>query len=151
MAKYKTYDGVVSTPSKKQEFKETIPDYVLDTSTNELVRLEQDKNVQTRIQSLVESCLERALERFLAQEAPADPEILREDYSQKVDDLATIGAAMEAAEEYRERFNLPDTASYADIYAAVDKEAQRVKAELEKINKPKEEAKKDEIPSEKTV
>lgn len=125
--KYKTVD---TKKEVSQEFSETIPDYVLDPSTNELERLPVDKNVQVLIQSYIDSALERALERFINVHDKEDLEMPAIEFERSRRDLADLADAMEIAEEYRDRFNLPDSASYADIYAEVDKYAQHMKQKI---------------------
>lgn len=134
--KYRTIDS--PREDFKQEFKETITDYILNTATNELEELPVPKNVQAKIQSFLETSLESALERFLPKAKSYEEycsglnsipsEVVEAEYSSTVDDLANLGAAMEIAEQYREDFKLPDTASMADIYAYVDKRAQEIKS-----------------------
>lgn len=127
----------------KQEFSETVPDYVLNVQTNELEELEVPKNVQTFIQSYIDCALERALERYMPSEKDdldqVDP---REEYERSVNDLGVLAEAMEQAEMYRERYGLSNFASLSDIYAKVDEEAQSLKKQIAEVNNK--EVKKDE-------
>lgn len=124
--KYKT----VNSERKKynQSFTPEVKDYILNPASNELEELPKKKNVDDYIQSHIESCLERALERFLPKVNEEDD--LTADYTERCDDLASLGEAIEMAESYREQFGLPDSASIADIYAAVDKSAKELKSKL---------------------
>lgn len=135
--KYKTVDTV---KAKEQSFSEEVKDYILDPVTNELEEKPIPKNVQDYIQSFIECALERALQRFLPENVIEDNSV--SDYTQKVDDLSSIGAAMEIAEDYRDKYNLPDNYSISDIYAFVDKQAKDIKDKLikreEKDNEGKE-------------
>lgn len=139
--KYKTVDTV---KAKEQSFSEEIKDYILDPATNELEEKPIPKNIQDYIQSFIECALERALQRFLPENVIEDNSI--SDYTQKVDDLSSIGEAMEIAENYRERYNLPDNYSLSDIYSFVDKQAKDIKEKLiKKENKGSEGEKKETV------
>lgn len=128
----------------KQDFKETVVDYILNTATNELEELPIPKNVQEKIQSFLSTSLESALERFLPKAGSYDEyckslssipdEVIQEEYSDTVDDLADLGCAMELAEFYREKLNLPLSASMADIYYEVNKRAQEIKSNMNKFS-----------------
>ncbi|QXN75027.1 hypothetical protein [Microvirus mar9] len=111
-----------------QSFSEIVPDYVLHDTTNELERSPIDKNIQNYIDSFIETALERALQKFTVPNAVEDDTVV--DYTQSVDDLASLAEAMEIAENYREKLGLSDTASIADIYSAVDKESVKLKSQL---------------------
>lgn len=117
----------------KQEFSDYVPDYVLNPVTNELERLEINKNIQAYIDSHVETALEHALEKFLPKVVEEDDNFV--DYTQSVSDLGSLGEAMEIAEGYRERFNLPDSYSMSDIYSYVDNKSVELKKKLEERNK----------------
>lgn len=134
--KYKT----VNSPrgDYKQEFTPEQTDYVLNPATNLLEEKPIPRNVQSYIESYMDTCLERVLEKFLPKNVIEDDKNVA-DYTQRCDDLAAIGEAMEIAEDYREKFGLPDTYSMADIYEAVDKSAQSLKAKLGEVTKPKNE------------
>lgn len=133
--KYKTFDD--SRKIKGQPFTPYRDAYVLNTATNELDKLPVPKNVQEYVQSFVECALERAFERFLPRVERDDDSVIA-DYTQRVEDLAALGEAMDIAEDYRERFNLPDSMSIADIYSRVDKEAHKLKERLSELGKKKE-------------
>lgn len=135
MVKYRTMATREKTAPSPQEFSEFEDDYVLNPDTNELEKLPIQKNIQAKIDSYLECALEKALERFLPQNV-SEVDDVREDYSKSVEDLGSLGAAMEAAEEYRERFNLPDNYSLSDIYDFVDKHAKELKVKLSEFNKP---------------
>lgn len=112
-----------------QSFTEEVKDYILDPVSNELQELPIPKNIQQYIQSFVGSCLERTLERFLPSNVEESNDTYA-DYTERVEDLSRLGEAMELAEEYREVFHLPDNATMAQIFAAVDKNAQELKSKL---------------------
>lgn len=133
--KYKTVNS--SRKKYTQTFTPEVEQYVLNPANNELEVLPVKKNIDDYIQSHIETCLERALERFLPKVQDDDNVVA--DYTSRVDDLASLGEAMEIAEGYREQFGLSDKASIADIYAAVDKSAKDLKAKLQ--SKPVEQPK----------
>lgn len=124
--KYKTIDS--DRKGYVQSFTPEVKDYILNPASGELEELPKPKNIDDYIQSHIETCLERCLERFLPKNVTEDD--LTADYTDRVDDLASLGEAIEIAEGYREQFGLPDSASIADIYAAVDKSAKELKSKL---------------------
>lgn len=125
--RYKTVD----TPTEhKQEFSETVPDYVLNPSTNELERLPVDKNVQEMIQSYIECALERALQRYVNIHDAEDQVMPVIEYERAVSDLADLSQAIETAEQYREEFDLPDSYSISQIYQFVDQRAKELKQQI---------------------
>lgn len=129
----------VESRAYKQSFTPEVKDYILNPATNELEEKPIPKNVQDFINSHIESCLERVLERFLPPVVQDDNVIA--DYTQRVDDLASIGEAMEIAEEYREKFALPDDYTISQIYDFIGKSADKLKVKLSEANRPKQEPK----------
>lgn len=129
----------VDTRSKtKQVFSEEVPDYVLSERTNELELSPIPKNIQDYINSHIETALERALERFSVPNAIEQEDVFN-DYTQRVDDLSSIGEAIELAETYRDRYHLPDTYSISDIYSFVDKQAKDLGLKLKEVSNVKKE------------
>lgn len=126
-----------------QEFSEYAKDYVLNPATNQLEELETLKNIQAKIDSYVDCALERALEKFLPKIVEESDDVV-DSYSDSVQDLASLGEAMETAEYYRTALNLPDSYGMAQIYEAVDKHAQLLKQKLSESQKKKEDKKDDE-------
>lgn len=123
----------VDSSSYSQSFTSEEKDYILNPVTNELEEKPIPKNVQDYINSYIDSCLERAIERFLPNNVQ-DSDV-EADYTERVGDLAALGDAMDLAEEYREKFGLPDNYSMAQIYEAVGKSAEALKVKLgEKVN-----------------
>lgn len=137
------YRNVDTCEKASQSFSECIKDYILNTATNELEELPIPKNVQDKIQSFIGTSLELALEKFLPKSRSYDEycndlssvptDVIADVYQERVEDMASIAESMELAEKYRADFGLPDTASYADIYAAIDKKAQELKAAFNKL------------------
>lgn len=127
LKKHRTFNS--STSGFKQSFTPEVDDYILDPVTNELEKKPIPKNVQAYIDSYLECALDRTLERFL-------PKVVEEkndtyaDYTNRCDDLAALGEAMELAEKYRDQFRLPDNATMATIFATVDKSAKELKEKL---------------------
>lgn len=134
------YRNVDTRSNEKQSFSEIIKDYILNTATNELEELPIPKNVQDKIQSFIGSSLEMALEKFLPKPHSYDDycnelnsvptDVIADVYQNRVESMAAIAESMELAEKYRSEFGLPDTATYTEIYAAIDKHAQELKAKL---------------------
>lgn len=135
MKKYKTID---TRENKPQEFSEEITDYILNPATNELEELPVKKNVQSEIQSYLDCALERALEKYLPKQEVKEDDLVA-DYTSKVDDLAAFGDVMDLAEEYREKYDLPDNYTLSDIYGFVDKQAKDLKSKLGNIQNSKKE------------
>ncbi len=133
--KFKTYNSAVESESLKQEFKETIPDYVLNESTNELERLAVDKNVQAIIQSYIDTALDRALERFLPGQDVKEVDDIVERYNESQLDLAELGSAFDKAEEYRQQFGLGDDCSVSDIFAKLSEFSESLKGKIATYNK----------------
>lgn len=129
-----------------QSFSEYKKDYVLNSATNELEELPNPVNIQAKIDSYLECALDRVLDRFTPNVVESS-DMVREDFQNSVDDLASLGEAMEIAEEWRDRLELPASYSMAQIYAAVDERAQKLKKNLSDFGK-KSEAKKDEVSKE---
>ena len=105
-----------------QTFSEEVPDYVLNPVTNELEESPIPKNVQKYIESYLDTALERVIERFLPENViEADGEDNVADFTQMYEDLAYAGEVFDIAEEYRDKFNLPDTMSVQDVFNYVGK------------------------------
>ncbi len=135
--KYKTaMTARKDSAQHSQNFSEYAKDYVLNPGTNELEELEVPKNIQAKIESYVNTSLEAALERFMPKVVAEDD--TPADYVRAVEDLAILGDAMDKAEEYREKFSLPDKMTYAEIYEFIGKQAAELKTKLGEINKKKE-------------
>ena len=109
----KIEDAEQAIPSVSQSFSETRPSYVLNESTNELERLPSDEDVQAKIDSILSTALERILDRYLPQDVQESDEIA--DYAAVRADLSELGEMYERAEEYRERYGLPDAMSVNDV------------------------------------
>lgn len=118
-----------------QSFQDTVPDYILNMSNNELEQSPIDKNVQDFIKSYINVALDKALEKFLPDHIVEDDAVA--DYSQKYQDLCTLADSIELAEEYRERFNLPDSYTIADIYSFIDKQAVSLKDKINSLKSGK--------------
>ena len=118
---YKTLADKSANPSAyKQKFSEYVDDYVYNPDTKHLEPL-PPKNIQAEIQSYIDCALERALERFLPHDVEKRDDVV--DYGEAVEDLASLGNAMAIVEDYREKLNLPDNYSMAQIYGAVSERA----------------------------
>lgn len=131
--KYRTFDTRDKTAPKPTEFSPYVDDYVLNPDTNELEKLPNPKNIQAKIDSYIECALDRSLEKFMPN-VVSEIDDVSEQYSRSREDLASVGEAMEIAEEYRDKFGLSDNASIADIYSELDKHSRVLKDKLSKFN-----------------
>lgn len=144
--KYKTFETANVQRPVPQTFSPMKDEYILDPKTGEIEKLPIQKNVQDEIDSYLECALDRILERLLPKDNVTETDDPFEGYSVRVADLSELGSAMELAEDYRERYNLPATYSMAQIYEYVDKEAAKLKERILSSTK-KEEQKADESKS----
>lgn len=124
--KFKTQQSVEAT--KGQIFDETKPVYRLNNATGELEKTDEVVDLQEVINSCIDSALDRALDRLLPKmqnaEDLAELDTMRED----------LDFAMETsnlAEEYREKYHLPESYSINDIFAYVAKQAEVLKAKID--------------------
>lgn len=116
-----------------QTFSQTVPDYILNSSTNELERKEFDKNVQDKIQSYVDTALCVALDKLLPDKVDERDDVATR-YDESLVDLASLADGIETAEHYRELLNLPDNYSVSQIYDAVGKHSKQLRSKLESYN-----------------
>lgn len=134
--KYFNFDkNTKQSTSYSQKFSEYKDSYILNPSTNELEKLDTPKNIQAEIDSYLDCALERALEKFLPSDVVDDKNIA--DYTQRVDDLSVIGEAIDIAEDYRVKYNLPDSYTPAQIYDFISKQASDIKSKLSDSGKEK--------------
>lgn len=124
--KFKTLQSV--EPTKGQTFSSTKPVYRLNKATGELENTGETVDLQAVIDSCIDTALSRALDRLMPKVEEAQDvvqlDVMRED----------LDLAMETcnrAEEYREKYNLPDDYSVNDIFAHVAKEADILKAKID--------------------
>lgn len=131
MVKYLTADK----PKEKvaQEFVETKKGYYLDPVSNELKESPVPVDFHAQIQSYIDVALERALEKFLPKTEVQDVDVVA-DYTKTQQDLSVIGQAYELAEDYREKYNLPDDYTVDQIYKYVGMQAKELESKLNKIN-----------------
>lgn len=113
----------------KLEFSDYVPDYILNSSTNELEEAPKQKNIQAYIDSFLTTSLQASLEKFLPKVQSVVDDVA-DSYDKSVQDLALLGETMEVAEEYREKYGLSDNATISDIYSRVDAEAKKLKQGL---------------------
>lgn len=130
--KYKTSES--KRDKYSQSFTPYVDDYMYNPVTGDIEKLPTQKNVDDYIQSHIETCLERALEKFLPKQVQEDDSVA--DYTQSVEDLATMGDAIELAEYYRDLMGLPDNYSIGQIYGEVDKRSKLLKEKLNSKEEP---------------
>lgn len=124
------------TSGYSQTFSEEVPDYVLNPVTNELEESPIPKNVQKYIDSYIDTALDRVIERFLPENVvEAEGEDNVADYTQMYEDLAYAGEVFDIAEDYRDKFNLPDTMSVQDVFDYVEKMSEEMAERLKNQTK----------------
>lgn len=137
--KFKTTSGVIEKESKdplKQSFTEFEDSYVLDPSSNEIVKLPDQKNVQVVIQSYHSSALDKLLERFVTSEVEeGSQQDLVDRYERATLDLASMADALSAAEEYKEQLGLDPSTSLDDVYKAMEQHSDLLKQRISEFNK----------------
>lgn len=107
-----TFDKVKST-SPQQVFSPLVKTYRRDGVTGELVENPDLLDVDKLVESCRQSCLDKLLERFL-------PHDVVNELNQEVDatesDLSTVGSALEALDEWREKFGLDASVSNEEVF-----------------------------------
>lgn len=137
--KFKTQKNVVQ--SKGQTFETTKPVYRLNKATGELEITDEIVDLQEIIDSCLDSALACVLDRLLPRvqevEDVAELDTMRED-------LDFAMQTCELAEEYREKYKMPETYSVQDIFDEVAKRAEILKAKVDTYQALKKGVNKDE-------
>ena len=129
--KFKTYNDL-HKKSYAQSFSQFKDNYVLNPETKMLEKLDTQTNLQDEINKYIDTRLEVVLSKFL--NTPETPEEQAQSaYAESQVDLATLGEALDLAEEYRVQFGLPDTATPAEIFSKVQQYSADMKAKLDKL------------------
>lgn len=140
-------DKSVNETVDAQSFDNTKQDWKLDKHTNVLEKLETKTDLAAFIQSSIDSALDRVLMRL--QPAVDDmPDTLETDYENTVDDLDDLAVAIDLANEYREKFNLPLETSVDDVFKYVQKQATEIKSKIDSYKNLDRGIKNDTIPQE---
>lgn len=115
-----------------QSFTNVKQEYELDERLNELV-----ESGTTDLQELVNSSRGTSLEELLKRMLPQDIVAMsyQQDYDRCADDLDDLANAFDTAEKYREKFNMPLTASISDIYKRIEEESKSLKNKIEEVSK----------------
>lgn len=95
-----------------QSFNKLVPIYRLNKVTGELENTGEFVDIQEQIDSFKETALNSMLERFMPQVVDDTADLTQVD-----NDLDFLAESFDIAEEYRERFNLPDKMSHKEIFA----------------------------------
>lgn len=115
------YRAESGTDALSQEFSNLKTEYKLNERTNELVELPDKTDLSQQIQSVNVSTLDMLLEKFgvsnFSDVLKSVEPTVKGDYANVSDDLDDIAQAMDIAEEYREKFDLPLEMSIKDIYS----------------------------------
>lgn len=122
------------TPTKdfKQSFTEFVDDFQLILRDDKLYKSDTPINRQKLIESSRETALTNALEKFLPEKVTEDNETIVE-YNRRNTDLDDLMNAENLANEYREKFNLPDSMSTMQVYDFLTAQQLKLKESLSKF------------------
>lgn len=122
----------VQTWKEEDSFK---PVYKVNSRTGELEDTGERIDIQGLIESCRDYCLDACLERLMLNNSVPDGYIdgLEDEQSQYWDDLDEMTAAIDLAEEYRDKLNLPLTADLQTIFKAVQHAADDLGAQIDKL------------------
>lgn len=125
---FKTLQSVEE--SEGQTFATEKPVYRLNKATGKLEMTDEKVDLQALIESSLDNALNKVLDRLIPKveqaEDLAELDVMR-------DDLDIAMEVSNRAEEYRERFKLPDSYSINDIYNHVAKQADILKAKIDTV------------------
>lgn len=126
------------TPTKdfKQSFSEFVDDFQLILRDDKLYKSDTPINRQKLIESSRETALTNALEKFLPEKVTEDNETIVE-YNRRNTDLDDLMNAENLANEYRQKFNLPDTMSTMQVYDFLTAQQLKLKESLSKYREVK--------------
>lgn len=122
----------VKDETQKQSFDNLKTEYVLNERTNEL----EEKTEKTDLQSLINSSLDTALDRILQRLQPDGYDLegdLESEDDAYQEDLIDFADLLDRAEEYRDKFGLPLSASTSEIFERVQKESDAVRQRLDAL------------------
>lgn len=138
--KFRSPDAVIAQSQSKetapsQDFTSARykPVYRLNKSTGELELTDDVVDLQEMLDSAKDYCLQACLERFLINQETPEDEVIQ-DYDAMLDDLDNLNVLYNAAEDYKERFNLDPALTVEQVFERVQKEADALKARLDKNN-----------------
>lgn len=122
----------IQTWKEEDNFK---PVYKVNARTGELEDTGERIDIQGLIESCRDYCLDACLERLMLNDNVPDGYIdgLEDEQSQYWDDLDEMTAAIDLAEEYRDKLNLPLTADLQTIFKAVQNAADDLGARIDKL------------------
>lgn len=119
------------TKTFAQSFSEFVDNYQLILREDKLYKSETPINRQELIESSRELALNNALEKFLPKEVTEDNETVVE-YNNQQTDLDLLMEAENVANEYRKKFNLPDSFTTSQVYDFVNKQSILLKEHIDK-------------------
>lgn len=109
------------------------PVYRLNKVSNELEKTDEVVDIQELLNSCRDYCLSSCLDRFLPSDSlDSSVDNLVAEYDDTLDDLDNLTAALDLAEDYREKFNLSHEMSVDDIFKFVSDRAGDLKSAIEK-------------------
>lgn len=126
--KFKTIQSV--DDSKGQTFATEKPVYRLNKATGELEMTDEVVDLQAVIESFLENALNNVLDRLMPKVEQAE-DLVELDVMR--DDLDIAQEVSNRAEEYRDKFKLPDSYSINDIFNFVAKQADILKAKIDTV------------------
>lgn len=130
-------DKEVNETVDAQSFTNQRTEFKLNKRTNELEVLPDKTDLAQLIQSSIDTALDRVLQR-LQPDVDDMPDTLEQDYDNSIDDLNDLAQAVEVAETYRERLNLPLEMSVTDIYKQVSDYSETLRQKISEKNTIKE-------------
>ena len=130
----------VKTDEQKQSFDNLKTEYVLNERAGELEEKTEKTDLQSLINSSKDTALDSVLQRLYPQGYDLEGDLESQDDSLQ-DDLIDFAYLLDRAEEYREQFGLPLTASTSDIFKRVQEESDTIKQRLDNLRKSKKQEK----------
>lgn len=118
---------------KGQIFDRFRNDYRLNKKTKELELLDTKTDVQAIIDSHAEDCLNNILNRLMPTSVNEAP--LAKEHKRTIDVLDELAVVNEKAEKYKKEYNMPADTKIEDIYNALLKISEDMKAKLDTASK----------------
>lgn len=133
---YKLPDERVKTTQTFTPYKN---DFVYDKKTNSLIKKNEQVDVNALIQSVLPTAIETILKKYLDNgsivQNSEDKSMI--DYTDLRDDLEIMADYHETAEQYRDKYKLPDDWSVGQIYDFISAESVKLKDKITKVTQPK--------------
>lgn len=98
-----------------QSFSKSKPEYSYDPVTKEIEPTGKVIDIQAQIDSYLETRLESILDKFLNPQKVETADVVASK-AELYDDIDTLAEILDTAEEYRQKYDMPDDYSAFDIY-----------------------------------